>query len=754
MVILNSVQRTWRGYFFNFLSRVHWISILSVLAMLFILSDVIRQLHWIRNSTPLYGFALVGALFGLICSTAKWKPVWCILYNFLLAIVIGMENVGNIWSPGSRTGFENWLGSSNWQIFLFFSRLKQWIQNLSAREIIGDDGFWTFIFIVLIWVSSAWLVILLKRKKEAWIAVFPIVGLVAYYSQIGRMDRFYLLLELFFAVIIFANHYSHLQEIDWKQKKLDYPDQLWMNWSLSVIVIGSLVLGLAFLAPTVATPEGWREIRQWVDELRQPKYSETTNSTTTGMYVPENLSMEQEPPTLSLANVSEVGASLPVQEGIVLWVRVGDTTLRPWRIAVFDTYTGKGWLEALGEPLEDAILPETVPVGRKALSQHFTLAGSAGGNLFAAAEPVRLLSEGLTATVLPGGDSFLVVGDVLEYDLISYVPDVTIDLLRVSEGEVDPQIFETYLQLPQNLPDRVRNLAQRLTTDEMSYYEKVILIQNYVRNSVPYDLQTQPPAPDQDVVDYFLFEAKSGFCTYYASAMAVLLRLEGIPARVATGYAPGTYVKEQGSFLISGDSAHAWVEVYFPDYGWITFEPTPSQEVPSYALVDDQMFETAPKILTPQEIARRLRWLWGLGGLGLCFVLFLVGRMIWKITAIKRRDKKNRVHPAAIIYRQLRMQLVNSGLSASLSLTPREFIYQNEALISRLPKTEEALRKSTELFEKAIFSRQTPLSGELDAVKVLIRHSSRERFKMRIRNWWKNTTLKPSTDIIPGKTSK
>ncbi len=301
------------------------------------------------------------------------------------------------------------------------------------------------------------------------------------------------------------------------------------------------------------------------------------------------------------------------------------------------------------------------------------------------------------------------------------------------EGKFDPLISETYLQLPQNLPDRVRNLAQRLTNEEMSYYEKVIVIQNYVRNSVPYDLQTQPPAPDQDVVDYFLFEAKSGFCTYYASAMAVLLRLEGIPARVATGYAPGTYVKEQGSFLISGDSAHAWVEVYFPDYGWITFEPTPSQEVPLYALVDDQMFDTAPKILTPQEIARRLRWLWGLGGLGVGFVLFLAGRLIWKISATNRRDKQNAVHPAAIIYRRLRLQLVDAGLSAPVSLTPREFIHQNEALISGLPHTEAALRKSTELFEKAIFSQQSPLTSELDAVNRLIRHSYWERLKMRVK---------------------
>ena len=335
MVALNSIKKSWRDYFFNFLGRIRWTSLLSVLVMLYILSNSIHQLHWIRNSTPLFGFTILGALCGLICSITSWKQVWCILYNFLLSIVIAMENIGNIWSFGNRNGFNSWLESINWQIFLFFARVEQWIKDLSAKEIIGDDGFWTFIFIILIWVSSAWLVIWLKRKKEAWIAIFPILSLIAYFSQIGRLDRFYLLLGLFFGVTIVANHYFHLQEDDWKQRKLDSPDQLWMNWSPSAIVISALVLGVAFLAPTVTTPEGWREIRQWVDEMRQPNYSETSNSNTIGIYVPENLTVDQELPTLPQADVSEVGVSLPIQDRIVLWVRVGDTTLRPWRICSF-----------------------------------------------------------------------------------------------------------------------------------------------------------------------------------------------------------------------------------------------------------------------------------------------------------------------------------------------------------------------------------------------------------------------------------
>ena len=109
----------------------------------------------------------------------------------------------------------------------------------------------------------------------------------------------------------------------------------------------------------------------------------------------------------------------------------------------------------------------------------------------------------------------------------------------------------------------MRNLADRLIEDESTNHEKVIRIQNYVRQVTPYDLESPAPAAGQDVVDYFLFEAPSGFCSFYASVIAILLRVEGIPARVVTGYAPGVYVVEQGNFEVTGDLAHAWVAVYF-----------------------------------------------------------------------------------------------------------------------------------------------------------------------------------------------
>ena len=87
--------------------------------------------------------------------------------------------------------------------------------------------------------------------------------------------------------------------------------------------------------------------------------------------------------------------------------------------------------------------------------------------------------------------------------------------------------------------------------------------------------------PDQDWVDYFLFDSKQGYCDYFATAMVVLLRAEGVPARVASGFAPGDFDASTGISIVRENHAHTWVEAYFPRYGWITFEPSAIRPVPT-----------------------------------------------------------------------------------------------------------------------------------------------------------------------------
>ncbi|MCE7007481.1 DUF3488 and transglutaminase-like domain-containing protein [Kibdelosporangium philippinense] len=135
------------------------------------------------------------------------------------------------------------------------------------------------------------------------------------------------------------------------------------------------------------------------------------------------------------------------------------------------------------------------------------------------------------------------------------------------------QVGTQYTELPP-LDPRVTDLARQLTADKTNQWDKVLALKNYFgpQNNFTYKLQTAA-ASDQDALVDFLFNGRAGFCEQYASAMAVLTRAAGIPARVAIGYTSGFLAGDYRT--ISTQDAHAWVEVFFPQYGWITVDPTP-----------------------------------------------------------------------------------------------------------------------------------------------------------------------------------
>ena len=133
-----------------------------------------------------------------------------------------------------------------------------------------------------------------------------------------------------------------------------------------------------------------------------------------------------------------------------------------------------------------------------------------------------------------------------------------------------------YLQLPQSLPQRVRDLSVSLTASSDNRYDKVKAIEQFLSSKFPYNLDVRTTPRNRDFVDYFIFDLKEGYCTYYASAMAILARCAGIPARYVEGYMLPPKPIEPGSstYMVSNMQAHSWVEVYFEGYGWLPFEPT------------------------------------------------------------------------------------------------------------------------------------------------------------------------------------
>jgi transglutaminase-like putative cysteine protease len=166
-------------------------------------------------------------------------------------------------------------------------------------------------------------------------------------------------------------------------------------------------------------------------------------------------------------------------------------------------------------------------------------------------------------------------GDV--YEVTSLTSQATAEELTSASDAYPVEITSRYLQIPDEYSERVEQLAFDLTSDLDSAYEKATAIEGWLRENLEYSEQISIPPEDIDFLEYFIFESQEGYCTYYASAMAQMLRMVDVPARVTVGYFPAAYDEDFNGAVYRDRNAHAWVEVYFPEYGWVDFEPTPSQ---------------------------------------------------------------------------------------------------------------------------------------------------------------------------------
>jgi hypothetical protein len=167
-------------------------------------------------------------------------------------------------------------------------------------------------------------------------------------------------------------------------------------------------------------------------------------------------------------------------------------------------------------------------------------------------------------------------------------------------------------------------------------YDKAQAIEQYLRQYT-YDLKvSQPPADVKDVADYFLFELQRGYCDYYATAFIVLARLAGLPARFATGFAPGSWDQRQGDFVVTESNAHSWPEVYFPEVGWVPFEPTAGRaELLRIGLPQSSPLPAPPSIsaATNTELRREAwnwqPWVWLIPAAGVAWLLYK-GAQWWR----------------------------------------------------------------------------------------------------------------------------
>ncbi len=159
------------------------------------------------------------------------------------------------------------------------------------------------------------------------------------------------------------------------------------------------------------------------------------------------------------------------------------------------------------------------------------------------------------------------------YDVASDTARPLPDALRPSPADYPVNIRQIYLQLPEVDP-RVTELAQQVTAGFDNPYDKAAALERYLRTQFGYTLDL-PTEPEEDPIAEFLFVRRKGHCEYFAAAMAVMLRTQGIPSRLVNGFLTGEYNDVGENYIVRASDAHTWVEVYFPGVGWVEFDPTP-----------------------------------------------------------------------------------------------------------------------------------------------------------------------------------
>jgi transglutaminase-like putative cysteine protease len=361
---------------------------------------------------------------------------------------------------------------------------------------------------------------------------------------------------------------------------------------------------------------------------------------------------------------------------------------RHWRALSYEIYTGRGW--ALSEEQAeffDAYDPIPLPPAESQMLieqsvnwrydnriSRYTLGLPLSYN-----QPVKTYWHGQTDFVRA------VTEEGPRYDAVSRMTAATPDELRqASLQNIPPAITTRYTQLPQDLPARIHELAAEVAAEAPTPYDQARAIERFLRQ-YNYSLDVQLPPAGVDPVDYFLFELQEGYCDYYASAMVVMARSVGLPARIATGFLAQP-AEEDGIQTVRQIDAHSWAEVYFAAYGWVEFEPTAQFVTPHDPPADwaeterYQEFESPdPDVAAPiPEKDPPFSFTWSSLLVVYIALLSVAGILFW---LLKRRGK-----PASDVewaYGRLQHNARHLGHPLDASHTPAEF---SDELLSRLDR--------------------------------------------------------------------
>lgn len=731
--------KQWRDFFLNLFLR-NWIPFVLFSATIFALSITFNESRWTKQShLSLAVVIFFGCFLGGLLALTRFRGFVVIVFSSILSIAGVIQNCTKLIQPFSLIGdisLPVYLNLTHLRSIAFLTQLSEWLNSLLTTGKINP------LFVPLltgfaVWNLCTWMVWWTFRRNQTITGLLPMNIFIALHVQ-QHWQNINIIL-LFFALIVMIVSYSSFRNCkrEWDDNGIDYPLDFGFDWPASVIAIALLLTFWGSFAQIIGTTEGHQKINEFFTHEKENADAE--------IYFPHYESSK----TASTAELA-IDFSPPSRtEQTIMWVKVSDppppqSEMIPdaaveyyyWRSEIFIAYTGHNWQAAEIIPLNDHPINESSPPpGRRQINQSYEIIAPHDDKLFAISQPITTQPPDLTQALAVNNEP-IPAGEIANYQVVSWKVDLNSQNLRDIDYHVTPQIiYDTYLQLPENLPQRVINLSEGLTSKSVTRFEKTMRIQDYLRRTYRYDLNTPPPPADRDVVDYFLFEAPGGFCSHYASAMVVMLRSVGVPARLVTGYAHGEYFPSRDAYRVPSSAAHAWVEVYFPVYGWIEFEPTPTRTVHLYENFTDQEMnhENPLPINIAHQGAFPNHWI-----PLIAVSLFLLGYTIWRVSQLCSRNEKT--SPAEQYYWKLRHRLARFPIEANLGTTPNEYLRSAKSVLGDNPHILLSLNLLTQLYNLDKFNPRPLGAGEIHLAKQAYKNAIQEWRRMMIKRFFKKQT--------------
>jgi transglutaminase-like putative cysteine protease len=331
----------------------------------------------------------------------------------------------------------------------------------------------------------------------------------------------------------------------------------------------------------------------------------------------------------------------------------------------------------------------------------------------------------------------------LIYKVQSEIPRYTPADLAQAGGDPGADM-QPYLELPDDFPADVRDLARQKTANANGPYQQALALQDFLRNNYTYD-EAAPAGHSDDHLRYFLFRSKIGYCEQFAGAYAAMARAIGLPARVAVGFTPGAYDPALDIFHVTTKEAHAWPEVHINGLGWVAFEPTPGRFEPNptnytgtynpqanpvlattttttSAAEPSAPGATSPKTQKPEQDPFQndtgssgggsLRWL-----VKLAVLVLFVAAVLTLPPALKRRKRarRRRAGPTrarvAGAWSEALDRLREAGAAPAATLTPMEFAAGGARAVGADVGT--PMTRLARLFTKASYSPGDPSEDEV-----------------------------------------